>query len=247
MTLDVGLQPALEVDETIRRQADAIFEKEQEYVVEAAHRKPKKDPTLYVNDDGFESSLCDYHSYLLTYHWKTRFLTQTRPNVANPEIYRMESPLTQTNSLGSLIAFGTQSTQRRPLRTISVGDVLESPVNNSLTRLRKRGSSPSIDDGEAHREHSPPKTQRNAFDLLGKKSQRTKENAKKVEKSEYVHAEAEESDDEDQFGFGGHRNKDDGEEEADGEDLDKTLEGLVDDAEMDDVTMAEDLVMEKVK
>ena len=185
---------------------------------------------------------------LLICHRQTRFLTQTRPDVANPEIYRMESPsLTQTNSLGSLIAFGTQSAQRRPLRTISVGDVLESPLNNSLTRLRKRGSSPSIDDGEAHREHSPsPKRLRNAFDLLGKKLQRPKEDGKKLEKSEYVHAEAEESDDDDQFGFGGHRNKDDNEEE-DGDDLDKTLEGLVDDAEMDDTTMAEDLVMEKVK
>lgn len=65
LTLDVGLQPALEVDENIRRQADAIFEKEQEYVIEAANRKPKKDPTLYVNDDGFGNSLCDYHSYFI--------------------------------------------------------------------------------------------------------------------------------------------------------------------------------------
>jgi mediator of replication checkpoint protein 1 len=69
---------------------------------------------------------------------------------------------------------------------------------------------------------------------------------KKLERSEFVEAEAEESDDDDQFGFGGHKKIDDGEEE-DGEDQDKTLEGLVDDAEMDDETMAEELVMEKVK
>lgn len=244
----MGLQPALDVDENIRRQADAIFEKEQEYVVEAANRKPRKEPTVYVNDDGYDNSLCYYHSFLLTCHWRSRFLTQTRPNVANPEIYRMDSPaLTQTASLGSLKELSTQSTQRRPLRTISVGDVLESPENTSLKRLRKRGFTPSIDE-EADREHSPspPKRQRNAFDLLGKKPQRSEEDGKKLEKSEYVHAEAEESDDDDTFGFGGHRNKDDGEEE-DGDDLDKTLEGLVDDADMDDATMAEELVMEKVK
>ena len=52
LTLDVGLQPALEVDENRLRQADAIFEKEQEYLVEAANWKPKAKPELYVNDHG---------------------------------------------------------------------------------------------------------------------------------------------------------------------------------------------------
>jgi mediator of replication checkpoint protein 1 len=52
LTLDVGLQPALEVDENRLRQADAIFEKEQAYLVEAANRKPKTKPELYVNDHG---------------------------------------------------------------------------------------------------------------------------------------------------------------------------------------------------
>jgi mediator of replication checkpoint protein 1 len=52
LTLDVGLQPALEVDENVQHQADVIFEKEQAFVVEAANRKPKKKPELYVNDHG---------------------------------------------------------------------------------------------------------------------------------------------------------------------------------------------------
>lgn len=52
LTLDVGLQPALIVDDNLRRQADAIFEKEQAYLVEAANRKPRKNEELYVNDHG---------------------------------------------------------------------------------------------------------------------------------------------------------------------------------------------------
>ena len=52
LTLDVCLQPALEVSENFMRQADSIFEKEQEYVLEAANRKPKQKTELYVNDHG---------------------------------------------------------------------------------------------------------------------------------------------------------------------------------------------------
>jgi mediator of replication checkpoint protein 1 len=52
LTLEVGLQPALEVDENLRRQADSIFDKEQFYLLEAANRKPKKKAELYVNDHG---------------------------------------------------------------------------------------------------------------------------------------------------------------------------------------------------
>lgn len=52
LTLDVRLQPALEVSENVMRQADSIFEKEQEYVLEAATRKPKQKTELYVNDHG---------------------------------------------------------------------------------------------------------------------------------------------------------------------------------------------------
>lgn len=65
----------------------------------------------------------------------------------------------------------------------------------------------------------------------------------RLEKHEFVEAEAQESDDDEMFGFGGRR-KDDGEEE-DGEDLDKTLETLVDDQEMDEETVNAQLVQEK--
>lgn len=66
---------------------------------------------------------------------------------------------------------------------------------------------------------------------------------RRLEKSEFVEAEAQESDDDEMFGLGG-RKKDDGEEE-DGEDLDMTLETLVDDQEMDEATVNAQLVQEK--
>jgi mediator of replication checkpoint protein 1 len=163
------------------------------------------------------------------------------------------SPQTQVGSaVGSLKEdFSAQSTQRRPLRTISVVGLPQSPEHSPLKRLRKRSASPVEDvfDMGYHSTPSPrpPKQPLNAFDQMRLAQERREMAAKqKLEKSEYVEAEAEESDDDDQFGFGGHRKIDDGEEE-DGEDQDKTLEGLVNDAEMDDETMAEDLVMEKVK
>lgn len=62
LTLDVGLQPALEVSENLRRQADSIFEKEQAYILEAATRRPKNTkPELYVNDHGYDT--CALHLY----------------------------------------------------------------------------------------------------------------------------------------------------------------------------------------
>jgi mediator of replication checkpoint protein 1 len=62
LTLDVGLKPALEVSGTLRRKAETIFEKEQEYVVAAAVRQtdgPKE--LLYVNDHGYEWILQDVY------------------------------------------------------------------------------------------------------------------------------------------------------------------------------------------
>jgi mediator of replication checkpoint protein 1 len=64
-----------------------------------------------------------------------------------------------------------------------------------------------------------------------------------LERSEFVEAEAQESDDDEMFGFG-QRKANDGDEE-DGEDLDKNLEVLVDDRAMDEETVAPQLVFEK--
>lgn len=52
LTQDLALQPAFQVDENLLRKADAIFEKEQEYVIEAAANKGAKEQEFYVNDVG---------------------------------------------------------------------------------------------------------------------------------------------------------------------------------------------------
>ncbi len=61
LTLDAqaaALQPALEVDDSLRARAAAIFEKEQEYVIQAAQpssRPPRRE--LYITENGCVSSL----------------------------------------------------------------------------------------------------------------------------------------------------------------------------------------------
>ncbi|GAV99481.1 hypothetical protein LENED_000940 [Lentinula edodes] len=60
LTQEVGLQPALEVDESLKRQADEVFEREQELIIETVNASTSKKPELYINDQGF--------------------LTQTRPD-----------------------------------------------------------------------------------------------------------------------------------------------------------------------
>ncbi|KAJ7177498.1 hypothetical protein C8R43DRAFT_1118489 [Mycena crocata] len=69
LTQDLDLQPAFEVGGHLKRQADDIFEKEQQYLWEAANRLEAKRQEL--------------------------FLTQTRPDVEEPEIYRPSSPTQQ--------------------------------------------------------------------------------------------------------------------------------------------------------
>jgi len=74
-----------------------------------------------------------------------------------------------------------------------------------------------------------------------KAEKRTHDRLKGVDLSAFLENEAAESDDENTFGFA--KPKDDDEE--DGEDLDKTLDVLMDDKEMDDATVAAGLVHEK--
>jgi mediator of replication checkpoint protein 1 len=49
-----ALQPALEVDDHLRARAAAIFEKEQEYVLEAAQPAPSRSARreLYITENG---------------------------------------------------------------------------------------------------------------------------------------------------------------------------------------------------
>lgn len=88
----------------------------------------------------------------------------------------------------------------------------------------------------------PPK--RNAFEILAVGAQKAKEK-KPLKKSEFVEAEAQESDEDDGFGFK-KKTADDAEGDSDADD-DKPVEGLVDDAMMDEATLAEKLVQEKFK
>ena len=87
----------------------------------------------------------------------------------------------------------------------------------------------------------PPK--RNAFEILAVGAQKTKEK-KPLKKSEFVEAEAQESDEDDGFGFKKKAADEEGESDADD---DKIVEGLVDDAVMDEAALAGKLVQEKYK
>jgi mediator of replication checkpoint protein 1 len=57
-----ALQPALEVDDRLRARAAAIFEKEQEYVLEAAQPAPSRARSeIYITDNGCAFTLIFLH------------------------------------------------------------------------------------------------------------------------------------------------------------------------------------------
>ncbi|ESK93727.1 hypothetical protein Moror_1425 [Moniliophthora roreri MCA 2997] len=245
LTQDMEARPMLAINEDLKRQADEIFEKEQGCIVERANRKIDNKPELYINDAGF--------------------LTQTRPTDGTPDIYR---PLpTQSQALSrssSLALFATQRhttsltgmtpsgvTQRTPFRDISLSGpdfentlVEETPSSGPRRRrlMKRRSSSP--DEGRGSPSPMPTPIQGgsllDAFALHQKKKE--KRERKPLQRSEFVEAEAQESDEE-TFGFVKSRDDD----ENGGEDLDKTLETLVDDKEMDENTIAVEKVLEKYK
>lgn len=110
-----------------------------------------------------------------------------------------------------------------------------------MRRLRKRSPSPL--EQKTLGQDSNPVAKLNAFSILGKVAKPpSKAQKEKHEKSEFVAVEAEESDEDDMFGFGGPKRDDD---EEDDNEQDKIVEGLVDDVVMDAETEAADLVQEK--
>jgi mediator of replication checkpoint protein 1 len=113
-------------------------------------------------------------------------------------------------------------------------------------RLRRRGSDSSAPGGGLESGSPAPsrRSKTNAFEALAMGAQKVKEK-KPLKKSEFVEAEAQESDDDDGFGFK-KKTADNEEHDSDADD-DKPVEGLVDDAIMDDVTLAEKRVQEKYK
>jgi mediator of replication checkpoint protein 1 len=147
-------------------------------------------------------------------------------------------------------------TARKPLGTLAVAESpfvfsdVEEPGSPSplkpARRLRRRGSDSSAPGGgaESGSPSSSRPTKHNAFDILAVGAQKAKEK-KPLKKSEFVEAEAQESDEDDGFGF---KKKTEDEKENDSDvDNDKPVEGLVDDALMDEATLAEKLVQEKFK
>ncbi|KAJ6510156.1 hypothetical protein C8R47DRAFT_1096888 [Mycena vitilis] len=225
--LTQDLQPAFEASDHLKRQADAIFEKEQEFLWEAANKKSdtQKDE-LFVNDHGF--------------------LTQTRPDVGDPEVYKPSSPSQARSFFGTQNSglLDPQSSLRRPLRTLSLTESVELDEldRSPLRRLAKRTRTPSPKSTRSSPSPSRALRAKNAFDLLRRDTLRMAPRPKKpLDKSEFVAEEAQESDDDEMLGFG---KRDDGEEE-DGEDMDRTLETLVDDKEMDEDMVAADRVLEK--
>ncbi|KAJ7228971.1 MRC1-like domain-containing protein [Mycena pura] len=239
LTQDVELQPAFEVGDHLRRQADAIFEKEQVYVWEAANSKPEtKKQDVYINDLGF--------------------LTQTRPGDAeeDAEVYRPTSPsqswnLSQKNWGRSTQNSGlseSQSLLRLPLRTLSLKDVVDSDSDSPkrsprrLTRGTRTWISPPRSTGASP---SPLGLRpQNAFAVVRSEPLKDRSSRPKhpLKKSEFIEVEAQESDDDEMVGFG---HKQDDADEEDGEDQDQTLQTLVDDQEMDETTAAADRVIEK--
>uniref|UniRef100_A0A4Y9YD13 DNA replication checkpoint mediator MRC1 domain-containing protein n=1 Tax=Dentipellis fragilis TaxID=205917 RepID=A0A4Y9YD13_9AGAM len=240
------LRPALDVDESLKQKAELIFEKEQEYVVEAATRPARSaKPELYINEDGF--------------------LTQTRPDVSTPEVYR-PSPSQhpnffrmQTQTQRSVAHSQSQpgsASQRQPLGTLAFSDtddlgLPETPSQRLLQRLRRRDIN---DDGALGLGgyHSSPDASRSPSPSK-EHSKKDKDGQKQKQKmpldhSEFVDEAAVESDEDDMLGFGPRRRAvgDEDEEEGD-EDQDKALEGLVDDAHISEDAMNEELVQEKFK
>jgi mediator of replication checkpoint protein 1 len=122
-----------------------------------------------------------------------------------------------------------------------------------LMRLTKGRISPiTVDDvfleGGYRSSPSPgPSKAVTAFENLGRNALRYKGHEKQqLDKSEFVEAEAVESDEDEMRGFAGFgRTIDDANEEENGEDLDKNLEELVDDKEMNEEEVAKEKVLEK--
>jgi len=222
--------------------ADNIFQNEQEMIIQAAQdmTKPKK-PQMYIDENGYVLS----HRVLAGSKSDPghRFLTQSRPAGTNPQVYY---PTTQVTPLTARKPLGTLAMADSPL-IFSDRDEPGSPSpSNPARRLRRRGSDSSAPGGGV--ENGSPSSsrplKRNAFDILAVGAQKVKER-KPLKKSEFVEAEAQESDEDDGFGFK-KKTADDAEGDSDADD-DKPVEGLVDDAVMDEAMLAGKLVQEKYK
>jgi len=161
-----------------------------------------------------------------------RFLTQTGP--ANGKRLT-RSPLALLSTNGFSQAVLVQDDSATDMNTIE--DILVTEPRRRLVKGVVGSKSLST------QQESAPK---NAFQILqaaaAKVHHRDVKQKDKLEKSAFVEGEAQESDEEDIFGFNGNKADEDEEEEGD-----KPVEGLVDDAFMDVETENVDKVLEKVQ
>ncbi|KAI9511264.1 hypothetical protein F5148DRAFT_1146934 [Russula earlei] len=258
-----ALQPALEVDDRLRTRAAAIFEKEQEYVIEAAQHVPSRASRreLYITENGF--------------------LTQTRPEGSSPLVYRPSPSQRPYDALlrsqpdntarSALVGPGTEGSSpvvtRQPLSTLAESSPTSSSVGREpLRRLRRADISPEGHASVSERRFGPSRGQslspspsptktkstaagveRTAFTELMVAGAVQRDKAKAKKRSEFVEDQAVESDEDDMLGFGGVRRKggDDDEDEDDEHDTDGIVKALVDDAHMDEAALARAKVIEK--
>ncbi|KIK65579.1 hypothetical protein GYMLUDRAFT_361030 [Collybiopsis luxurians FD-317 M1] len=229
LTQDIGLQPALEVDESLKRQADQVFEKEQEFLLDGANKSTNNEPELYINDQGF--------------------LTQTRP-AGNAEVYRPNPAQSQAFSQQHASATQLSMTQTRtPFRELSTADLMEDlsePSTRPRRLMKRRSPSPLSSAFPSNLERKRASTPSPLTNDIFKRPERVDrpradKPRRRLEKSEFIEGEAQESDEDEMFGFRKAREAD----EEDGEDQDQTLETLVDDKAMDQTEIAEERVVEK--
>ena len=247
------MQPSLDVTDSTRKKAEAIFDKEQEFVIQDAVEKPAKSSQLFVNQHG-----CVIYLPFPLFHivnidrFDFSFYTQTDPALKTPgngfssPAMMSQTPFGRSSPLLRSV-YKSSAKARAPLGTI---DLDEEPQSLRPARLFRRAHTPEMEEGGYRSSPSPsPSRQKassskNAFNVLMQK--KPKIPRPKMEKSVFVEGEAEESDEDAIFGFGP-RIKGASDDEEDGEDQDATLKELVDDKEMDADTLNEGLVLEKVK
>ena len=171
----------------------------------------------------------------------------------------MITPL--VNGTQDVMSSGTVS--RRPLGTLEETPIaqlegdedLDDDIQPRRGRLRKRVSSfdPMAGGYSSEPDRSPSPMKRSAYDVLGKlkapqfaKAKSRAKGKQKLGDNEFIEGEAVESDEEVSYGFGMFKKQDD-EQELEGEDLDATLPGLMNDEEMDADTLNKEKVFEKVQ
>ncbi|RPD67083.1 hypothetical protein L226DRAFT_529476 [Lentinus tigrinus ALCF2SS1-7] len=220
LTAEPGLQAALDVSSTWRKKADEIFEKEQEQIALQEQANAQKEPEMYVDANGF--------------------LTQTRPPLVSP--YSSKTPLHLNSGVRFSSPRSVLSSLRKPLGDLFSQDPDDDDddLPSRARRLRKRTISPEP-------VLEAPRIRQNVFDILQRLKAPKAVKQTKLNKSEFIEGEAEESDEEAGFGFGPQKVKGDDDDDDDGEDQDRILEELVDDKEMDDKTLGEEKVLEKVR